>query len=146
MCIFDKSLCDADPADPGTTEYLFLKQLVFSYYSTLTASSHRYTVDYLLPHWAGCSLRIATMVVWSLVLSEYGCLVFQWCPTLVTSWTVAHQAPLSIRFPSKNTGAVAISFSGQSSQPRDCTHICCVSCHWQTDSSPLSHQGSPFSK
>ena len=99
MCIFDKSLCDADPADPGTTEYLFLKQLVFSYYSTLTASSHRYTVDYLLPHWAGCSLRIATMVVWSLVLSEYGCLVFQWCPTLVTSWTVAHRAPLSIRFP-----------------------------------------------
>ena len=26
------------------------------------------------------------------------------CPTLVTPWTVAHQVPLSIGFPSKNTG------------------------------------------
>ena len=33
-----------------------------------------------------------------------GGLVAKLCPTLVTSWTVAHQAPLSWDFPGKNTG------------------------------------------
>ena len=33
-----------------------------------------------------------------------GGLVTKLCPTLVTSWTIAHQAPLSWDFPGKNTG------------------------------------------
>ena len=36
-----------------------------------------------------------------------------------TPWTVACQAPLSIGFPGKNTGMVAILYSRGSSQPRD---------------------------
>ena len=36
--------------------------------------------------------------------------------------------------------SVAISFSRESSQPRDQTHF---SLHWKVDSFPLSHQGSP---
>ena len=59
----------------------------------------------------------------------------------VTPWTVAHQAPLSMGFPrTKNTGV-------------DCHfvlhRIVCIQgsnlhlLHWQVDSSPLSHQGSP---
>ena len=32
----------------------------------------------------------------------------------LTPWTVAQQAPLSIDFPGKNTGVVAISFSMES--------------------------------
>ena len=31
-------------------------------------------------------------------------LVAKSCPTLVTPWTIAHQVPLSIGFPSKNIG------------------------------------------
>ena len=43
----------------------------------------------------------------------------------VTPWTVAHQGPLSMNSPGKNTevGWVAISFSRGSSQPRDWTWI-----------------------
>ena len=53
----------------------------------------------------------------------------------VTSWTVAHQAPLSMGFPGKN--AVALSSSGGFSWPRARTWVSCVSCigrwilyHW----------------
>ena len=38
---------------------------------------------------------------------------------------------------------VALPFSRASSQPRDWTHISCISWHWQTDSLPLYHLGSP---
>ena len=33
-----------------------------------------------------------------------GSLVAKSCPALATPWTVAHQAPLSMEFPGKNTG------------------------------------------
>ena len=49
--------------------------------------------------------------------------VAKWCPTLVTSWTIARQAPLSMGFPSKNTGVVAMPSSRGSSQPRDRTQV-----------------------
>ena len=39
---------------------------------------------------------------------------------------------------------VAISSSRVSSPPRDQTHISCVFLHWQADSLPLSHLGSPW--
>ena len=44
----------------------------------------------------------------------------------VIPWTVAHQALLSMGFPGKNIGVVAISSSRGSSQPRDWTHISCI--------------------
>ena len=47
-------------------------------------------------------------------------------------------------FPGKNTGVVAISFSRGSSQPRDQTHVSCISRHWQADSLPMSHHGSLY--
>ena len=40
-----------------------------------------------------------------------------------TLWTIAHQAPLSMGFSSKNTGVGAVSFSRGSSQLRDQTHV-----------------------
>ena len=81
-----------------------------------------------------------------------------------TPWTVAHQAPLSMRFSRQEH---CISFSRVSSLPKDRTCASEVSCtggrffttsiilifltqgsnphplHWQMDSLPLSHQGSP---
>ena len=44
------------------------------------------------------------------------------------AWTIAHQASLSIGFPSKNTGVAAISFPRGSSWPRDQTCISFISC------------------
>ena len=44
-----------------------------------------------------------------------GSLVAKLCLTLVTPWTVARQAPLSMGFPRKNTGVGCISFSRGSS-------------------------------
>ena len=35
---------------------------------------------------------------------QCGGLVAKLCPTLATAWTLAFQAPLSLRFPGKNTG------------------------------------------
>ena len=54
----------------------------------------------------------------------------QLCPTLVTPWNVACQAPLSMGFSRQEfwCGFVAISSSRGSSQPRDQTHISYVSC------------------
>ena len=57
----------------------------------------------------------------------------------VTSWTVACQAPLSMGFPSKHTGWVALSFSKGSSWSS--LHLSL----WQPDSLPLSHPESLFS-
>ena len=59
--------------------------------------------------------------------------------TVCDLWTVAHQAPLSMGFPGKNTGVgcqflLQGIFSNQGSNP------CLL--HWQVDSLPLSHQGS----
>ena len=43
-----------------------------------------------------------------------------------TLWTVAHQAPLSMEFPGKNTGVVAMPSSRGCSRPKDQTHISCT--------------------
>jgi len=46
-----------------------------------------------------------------------------------TPWTAAHQAPLSMGFfQARILEWVTISFSRGSSQPRDWTHVSCVSC------------------
>ena len=81
----------------------------------------------------------------------------------VTPWTVAHKAPLSMIFSRqeylvyyspwgcKESDATErfhfhfLSFPtpGESSRPRDGSQGSCISCIWQADSLPLSHQGSP---
>jgi len=43
-----------------------------------------------------------------------------------TSWTVAHQAPLSMDFSGKNTGVGSHYFSRGSSQPRDWIQVSCI--------------------
>ena len=57
----------------------------------------------------------------------------------VTPWTVAHQAPLSMGFPSKNTG-VGCHFLLQEIFPIQGSnqHLLCL-LHWQADSLALSH-------
>ena len=46
----------------------------------------------------------------------------------VTLWTIAHQAPLSLGFPSKNTGVGCHFFLKGSSRPIDGTRVSCISC------------------
>ena len=58
----------------------------------------------------------------------------------VSLWTIVCQASLSVGFPRKNTGVgyhflLQGIFLTQGSNPR--------LLHWQADSLPLSHQGSP---
>ena len=57
-----------------------------------------------------------------------------------TPWTVAHQAPLSMGFPSKNTG-VGCHFLLQGIVPAHGSNSHLLL--WQADSLPLSHQGNP---
>ena len=61
-----------------------------------------------------------------------------------TPWTVAHQAPLSRDFPSKNT-RVGCHFllQGIFLTLGSNTHLLCL-LHWQEDSLLLRHPGSPF--
>ena len=72
------------------------------------------------------------------VLSHFGCVRL-----FVNQCTVACQAPLSMDFPGKNTGVVCHFllqgfFPTQGSDP----YLLCL-LHWQVDSLPLSHLGSP---
>ena len=62
----------------------------------------------------------------------------------VTSWTVAHQAPLSMGFfPGKNTG-VDCHFLLQGTFPTQESSPCLLHIlHWQADSLPMSHLVSP---
>ena len=60
-----------------------------------------------------------------------------------TVWTVAHQAPLSMRFPSKNTG-MGCHFLLQGSVLIQGLNLRLLRLlHWQADFSPLSLLGSP---
>ena len=70
----------------------------------------------------------------------FHCLVAQSCPTVCNPWTVAHQAPLSVGFASKNAG-VGCHFLLQGLFPTQGLNPCLL--HWQEDSLLLSHQGSP---
>ena len=72
------------------------------------------------------------------------CLLTQLCPTLCD--------PLDCSSPYSSFHGilqarllewVAISSSKGASQPRDQTHVSCISLHWQADSLPLIHLGSP---
>ena len=61
--------------------------------------------------------------------------------SFVTPWTVVHQAPLSMEFPGKNTGMHCY-FLLQGIFPSQGSNLRLL--HWQVDSVPLSHQGSPI--
>ena len=69
------------------------------------------------------------------------CSVAQWCLTLSTPWAVAHQAPLSMGFPGKNTG-VGCHFLLQGIFPTWGLNPHLL--HWQANSVPLSLLGSPL--
>ena len=73
------------------------------------------------------------------------CLVSQSCYIL---WESMDCCPLGSSvhgiFQARILEWVAISFSSGSSQPRDQTHVSCISRHWQADSLLLSHYGSPI--
>ena len=62
-----------------------------------------------------------------------GGLVPKSCPTLVTPWTVACQAPLSMGFWTKILEWVAISFSRGYSWPRNWTWVSCIAGRFFTD-------------
>ena len=73
-------------------------------------------------------------------MQAVGGLVAKSCPTLVTPWTVAHQAPLSIGFPSKNTG-VGCHFLLQGIVPTQESNLGVLHCRQIL--SQLSYKGSP---
>ena len=64
--------------------------------------------------------------------------------TLAATWTVAFQALLSMGF-SRHKYWVAISFSRESSQPRDRTHIFCIARRFFPAEKLASGAGYPFS-
>ena len=73
--------------------------------------------------------RVAQMVknlpaIWEVVV--VGGLVAKSCPTLVTPWTVACQAPLFGIFQARILEWISISFSRGSSQPRNWTQVSCI--------------------
>ena len=55
-----------------------------------------------------------------------GGLISKPCPTLVTPWTEALQAPISMRFPSKNTGAGCFPYSGDLPGPGIEPRVSCI--------------------
>ena len=68
----------------------------------------------------------------------------QSCPTLCDPWTVACQAPLSMGFSrQKYWSGLLCSSSGECSEPRDRTHISCVSCIGRRVFYYQYHLGSP---
>ena len=61
----------------------------------------------------------------------------------VTPWTLAHQAPLSIRFPRQEYWSGLPFFSRGSSWPRNWTHVSCIGKQVPALASG-HHQGSPL--
>ena len=70
-----------------------------------------------------------------------GGLVSKLCSTLVTLWTVTHQAPLSMGFPRQKYWS-GLPFPSPGNLPNPETEL--VSPTLQVVSLPLSHQGSHF--
>ena len=64
-----------------------------------------------------------------IIMYSHPCSIAKSYPTLPITWTVAHQASLPMGFPRQRIlEQVVISSSRSSSQPRDQTHISCISC------------------
>ena len=75
----------------------------------------------------------------SFIVTEWNtCAAAQSCHVFVTAWTIAHQDPLFIDFPGKNTG-VCCHFLLQSVFPIQGSNLCLLHVlHWQMDSLPLA--------
>ena len=69
----------------------------------------------------------------------YGCLVAKPHPPFVTTWSVAHQAPIFMGFPRQEYG-VGCHFLLQGIFPAQGLNPCFL--HWQLDSLPLRQLGS----
>ena len=67
-----------------------------------SAHMHTETRTVLVSNSQKVKLQFSLLISWH---PGGGVLVTKSCPTLVTPWTAALQAPLFIGFPSKNTGA-----------------------------------------
>ena len=76
----------------------------------------------------------------TMLFVSYCCLVTKSCPTLVTPWTVARQAPLSMRFP-RQEYCSGLPFPSLRDLPNP--GIRPMTPTLQADSLPLNHQGSP---
>ena len=63
--------------------------------------------------------------------------------SFVTPWTVAHQAPLSMRFPRQEYWSRLLFFPPGVFQTQGSNPSLLCLLHWQADSLPLSHMGSP---
>ena len=94
-------------------------------------------INWHLHHWWECKI---VQMLWNTGNSSknqsYHVLLF------AASWTVAHQAPLSME-QARIQEWVAISYFRGSFHPWDRTGITCVSCIGQVDSVSLSHLGNP---
>ena len=107
------------------------------------------------PVWAGLSVTremssvilplahplILNLLSLSLSLCMHAYSDVQSCPTLWTPWTIIHQAPLSMDFPGKNTGAGCHFLLQGSFRSRDPTLVSCIGrhilYHWATWESSL---------
>ena len=84
-----------------------------------------------LSHWFGLSQNIRHLLCMVFQLCGGG-LVAKSCPTLVTPWAEACQAPLSVHgiLQARILEWVAISFSRGSSRPRNQTQVSCIACRF----------------
>ena len=90
------------------------------------------------------SLNAAMGTRWYRKTPQWGCcLVAKFVWVFATPWTVAHQAPLSMGFPSKNTG-VGCHFLLQGIFLTQGLNLCLL--HWCVDPLPLNHLGSLLSE
>ena len=78
---------------------------------------------------------LISIKIWASYFVDGGGLVVKSpSPTLVTPWTVAHQAPLYIGFPRQEYwSGLPFPSPGESSQPRDWTGISCSAVRFFTD-------------
>ena len=81
-------------------------------------------------------------IIWSLSSYGYTCVPLSRILPFVTQWTVALQAPLSIGFPRQEYWS-GLPFPTPGDLPNSGTEL--ASLHWQADSLPLRHLGSPLS-
>ena len=91
---------------------------------------------------ASASRDTRNSILWALYATKV--LAVQLSSALVTPWTGAHQAPMSMGFfRQRILEWIAIPFSKGSFQPRDWMHVSYVSCVGRWILYHLSHQGSP---
>ena len=95
------------------------------------------------PDTADTTLKIHTLRTTALINISIVVQSISLVQLFMTPRTVARQPPLSWDFPGKNTGmGCHILLQGISQTRRLSPHLL----HWQVDSFPLSHQGSPVGR